>query len=77
MYYIASSFRYKYYSPTPHQAHNPNDYGRALLSAPPQAIAPNPHTNLMNIYIQIANKMGVERKELYSVGPDWFEYGFV
>jgi hypothetical protein len=27
-----------YYSPTPHQAHNPNNYGRALMSASPQAI---------------------------------------
>jgi hypothetical protein len=41
----------------PHQAHNPNNYGRALMSALPQAIAPNPHTNLLNVYIQIANKM--------------------
>jgi hypothetical protein len=37
--------------PTPHQAHNPNNDGRALLSAPPQAIAPNPHTNLLNVYM--------------------------
>jgi hypothetical protein len=35
----------------PHQAHNPNNYGRAPMSAPPQAIAPNPHTNLLNIYV--------------------------
>jgi hypothetical protein len=50
----------------PQQAHNPNNYGRALLSALPQAIAPNSHTNLLNnllnnllyiqLYIQIANK---------------------
>jgi hypothetical protein len=45
---------------SPHQAPNPNDYGRALLSAPPQAIAPNPHTNLLNVCIQIANKMGFQ-----------------
>jgi hypothetical protein len=44
----------------PHQAHNPNNYGRALMSAPPQAIAPNPHTNLLNVYIQLANKMGAK-----------------
>jgi hypothetical protein len=25
---------------------------------PSQAIAPNPHTSLLNVYIQIANKMG-------------------
>jgi hypothetical protein len=56
MYYVA--YVYKYNSPTPHQAHNPNNYGRALLSAPPQAIAPNPHTNFLNVYIQIVNKMG-------------------
>jgi hypothetical protein len=39
------------------------------MSAPPQAIAPNPHTNLLNvyiyiyIYIQIANKMGFKQKK--------------
>jgi hypothetical protein len=55
---------YKYYSPTPHQAHNPNKYGRALMSNPPQAIAPNPHTNLLNAYIQIAKKKtGVSTKK--------------
>jgi hypothetical protein len=47
-----------------HQAHNPNNYGRALMSAPPQATAPNPHTNLLNVYIQIANKRGVSKKIL-------------
>jgi hypothetical protein len=35
----------------PHHAHNPNNYGRALMSAPSQAIAPNPRTNLLNVYI--------------------------
>jgi hypothetical protein len=30
---------------TPHQASNPNNYGRALLSVPSQAIAPNPHSS--------------------------------
>jgi hypothetical protein len=30
------------------------------MSAAPQAIAPNPHTNLLNVYIQIANKMGLK-----------------
>jgi hypothetical protein len=54
------SFRYKYYFPTPHKAHNPNNYGAALMSAIPQAITPNPHTNLLNVYIQIANKMGLQ-----------------
>jgi hypothetical protein len=27
---------------------NPNNYGRALMSGPPQAIAPNPHTSREN-----------------------------
>jgi hypothetical protein len=45
-----------------YQAPNPNNYGRALMSAPPQAIAPNPHTNLLNVYIQLANKMGFKKK---------------
>jgi hypothetical protein len=40
----------------PHQAPNPNNYGRALLSASPQATAPNPYTNLL------ANKMGFQKK---------------
>jgi hypothetical protein len=48
----------------PHQAHNPNNYGRALLSAPPQAIAPNLHKNVLNVYIQLANKMGF--KNIYN-----------
>jgi hypothetical protein len=33
------------------------------MSAPPQAIAPNPHTNLLNVYIQIANKMGFQQQQ--------------
>jgi hypothetical protein len=45
----------------PNQAPNPKNYGRALLSVPPQAIAPNPHTNLLNVYIQLANKMGFQQ----------------
>jgi hypothetical protein len=32
------------------------------MSAPPEAIAPNPHTNLLNAYIQSANKMGFKQK---------------
>jgi hypothetical protein len=47
----------------PHQAHNPNNYGRALMSALPQAITPNPHTNLLNVYTQIANKMGFQQQQ--------------
>jgi hypothetical protein len=35
--------------PTPQQGHNPNNYGMALMSAIPQAITPNPHTNLLNV----------------------------
>jgi hypothetical protein len=52
-----------FHTPTPHQAPNPNSYGRALLSVPPQAIAPNPHTSLLNVYIQLANKMGFQQKQ--------------
>jgi hypothetical protein len=34
------------------------------MSAPPQAIAPNPHTNLLNAYIYIhTNKMGFQQKK--------------
>jgi hypothetical protein len=32
------------------------------MSDLPQAIAPNPHTNLLIVYIQIANKMGFQKK---------------
>jgi hypothetical protein len=37
----------------PQHGHNPNNYGRALMSVSPQAIAPNPHTNFLNVYIYI------------------------
>jgi hypothetical protein len=57
----------------PQQGHNPNNYGRALMSAPPQAIAPNPYTNFVNVYVQIANKMGFQqqccRVKFYSTTP--------
>jgi hypothetical protein len=43
----------------PHQAHNPNNYAMTLMRALPQAIGPNPHTNLLNV--QIANKMGLKK----------------
>jgi hypothetical protein len=33
------------------------------MSAPPQTIAPNPHTNLLNVYTQIANKIGFQQKK--------------
>jgi hypothetical protein len=35
----------------------------SIWSALPQAIAPNPHANLLNVYIQIANKMGFEQQQ--------------
>jgi hypothetical protein len=50
----------------PQQGHNPNNYGRALMSAIPQAITPNPHTNSLNVYTQIANKMGFQKKNSLS-----------
>jgi hypothetical protein len=34
------------------------------MSAPPQAIAPDPHTNLLNVYIHIANKWGFNNKKV-------------
>jgi hypothetical protein len=55
MYYLGYVFNYVIlditYSPTLQQGHNPNNYGRALMSAIAQAITPNPHTNLLNVYI--------------------------
>jgi hypothetical protein len=33
------------------------------MTAFPQTIAPNPHTNLLNVYIQIANKMGFQQQQ--------------
>jgi hypothetical protein len=38
------------------------------MSAPPQAIAPSPHTNLLNVYVQIANIMGVKKMSLWING---------
>jgi hypothetical protein len=35
-----------------------------IMSALPQATAANPHTNLPNVYIEIANKMGFQQKEI-------------
>jgi hypothetical protein len=32
------------------------------MTAPSQAIAPIPHTNLLNVYIQIANKLEFQKK---------------
>jgi hypothetical protein len=60
MYYVAYVLNYvvldiSIIPPKPHQAHNPNNNGRAQMSAPPQVITPNPHTNLLNVYTQIAN----------------------
>jgi hypothetical protein len=34
------------------------------MSAPSQAIAPNPLTNLLNVYVQSVNKMGVQKKNV-------------
>jgi hypothetical protein len=33
------------------------------MSALPQAIAPNPHTNLLNLYVKTANKMGFQQNK--------------
>jgi hypothetical protein len=35
------------------QGHNPNNYGKALMSAILQAITPNPQTNLPNVCVYI------------------------
>jgi hypothetical protein len=37
------------------------------MSALPQAIAPNPHTSLLNLYVQIANKVGFQQKKILVV----------
>jgi hypothetical protein len=34
------------------------------MTAIPQAITPNPNTNLLNVFIQIANKMGFQPKKM-------------
>jgi hypothetical protein len=36
------------------------------MNAIPKAITPSPHTNLLNVYIQIANKMGFQPKKIYT-----------
>jgi hypothetical protein len=33
------------------------------MNALPQAIPPNPYTNLLNVYIQIASKMGFQQQQ--------------
>jgi hypothetical protein len=53
MYYLGYVFLDISISPTPQQDHNLNNYGRALMSAIPRAITPNPHTNLLNVYTYI------------------------
>jgi hypothetical protein len=70
MYYVAYVFNYVVLDisiipprPTRLVSHNPNSYGRALMRAIPQAITLNPHTNLLNAYIQIANKMGFQQQQ--------------
>jgi hypothetical protein len=34
------------------------------MSAISQAITPNPQTNLLDVYIQIGNKMGFQKKKI-------------
>jgi hypothetical protein len=48
------------------------------MSAIPQAIAPNPHTNLLNLFIHIANKMGFQQKKQQQHGREvlFFQRGF-
>jgi hypothetical protein len=36
---------------------------KTLYSALPQTITPNPHINLLNVYAQIANKIGFQRQQ--------------
>jgi hypothetical protein len=45
------------------------------MSAIPQAITPNPHTNLLNVYIQIANKMGFQQKNLHVCNTTYMLLG--
>jgi hypothetical protein len=40
------------------------------MSAIPQAITPNPHTNLLNVCIQIANKAGFQPKKITCIEND-------
>jgi hypothetical protein len=49
--------------PHAQQGHNLNNYGGALMCSIPQAITPNPHTNFVNVYIQIANKVGFQQNK--------------
>jgi hypothetical protein len=45
------------------------------MSALPQAIAPKPHTNLLNAYIQIANKMGFQQQKNFIFLHSVFSIG--
>jgi hypothetical protein len=47
----------------PHQAPNPNNYERTLLSAAPQTIAPNPHTE-----VKVTVRLTVSQSVCLGVG---------
>jgi hypothetical protein len=73
MYYLGYVFNYvildiRIIPPRPNRVIIPNNYGRTLMSAIPQDITPNPHTNLLNVYIQIANKIGFQPKKICVAG---------
>jgi hypothetical protein len=46
------------------------NYGRAPLGAPPHVHSPNPHTDLLNVFIQIANNKGILKKIHWVLGND-------
>jgi hypothetical protein len=43
----------------PHLTFVTINYGRAPLSAPPHVTLTHPHTNLLNVFIQIVNNKGI------------------
>jgi hypothetical protein len=52
----------------PHQVPNPNNYGRwkGTTECPPQAIAPNPYTSLLNIRVRVTLHLTVSQYVLVS-----------
>jgi hypothetical protein len=47
------------------------------MIAPPKAIAPDPHTNLLNEYIHIANKMQSVKCKICFEPPFFLQYVYI
>jgi hypothetical protein len=52
----------------PHLAFVTINYGRAPLGALPMSHSPNPHTNLLNVFIRIANTINNKGISKFIIG---------